>query len=335
MMGESTRSMLLSTTSFTAASNTVDPTADAAAAVEEMLTCYRACSPSESLHCICLGSSKSGKDISAMPFMPLDEQVAALRAASLSSEPIAKSSVAALQKTWLACVSEMLINSLTVGLTLEKGGSILLQDNQFLHYPVTSLGLLVIDPFYRTIEGFRTLIDHVWRHSNYPFCMQSGIGAEVGRHEFLLFLDCTWQIWMQFPNAFEFTDELLVLLCRALYSGRYGTFLGTLITHARRARHHLSSFLFPLSSFLFPLSSFLFPLSSFLFLGHMRVREADRVASEQLGRARGERRASVWCVAGGHHERASIHEPAVQHGCVSRGGAEAECKRDVHAILGR
>jgi len=43
---------------------------------------------------------------------------------------------------------------------------------------------------------------------------------------FLQFLDCVWQIVMQFPTAFEFTEELLIFIADSLYNCQYGTFLG-------------------------------------------------------------------------------------------------------------
>ncbi|ORY22975.1 Myotubularin-like phosphatase domain-domain-containing protein [Naematelia encephala] len=39
------------------------------------------------------------------------------------------------------------------------------------------------------------------------------------------FLDCVWQIQRQFPNRFEFTEDLLLDLHRHLYACQFGTFL--------------------------------------------------------------------------------------------------------------
>ena len=39
-------------------------------------------------------------------------------------------------------------------------------------------------------------------------------------------LDVVWQLMRQFPNAFEFTEKLLVFLADALFSCQFGTFLG-------------------------------------------------------------------------------------------------------------
>ena len=121
------------------------------------------------------------------------------------------------------------VSSLFPGLNTNEhaqGDSIMLEDDSFFHYIVSSLAMLMLDPFYRTIAGFRTLIDHVWRHSNFPFSKATGIGSPVKTQSFVHFLDCVWQIWHQMPSEFEISEDLLVFLGRNLSSGRYGTFLG-------------------------------------------------------------------------------------------------------------
>jgi hypothetical protein len=45
---------------------------------------------------------------------------------------------------------------------------------------------------------------------------------------FLQFLDALFQIVSQFPNAFEFTDTLLLFLADHMHSCLFGNFLGTL-----------------------------------------------------------------------------------------------------------
>ena len=42
---------------------------------------------------------------------------------------------------------------------------------------------------------------------------------------FAQFLDCVYQLWTQFPTAFEFDERLLGLLNRSVYSCEFGTFL--------------------------------------------------------------------------------------------------------------
>ena len=42
---------------------------------------------------------------------------------------------------------------------------------------------------------------------------------------FILFLDAVWQLWQQFPAAFEFSEGLLLFLADCYYDARFGTFL--------------------------------------------------------------------------------------------------------------
>ena len=42
---------------------------------------------------------------------------------------------------------------------------------------------------------------------------------------FTQFLDCTWQIMQQYPDAFEFNDTFLITIHNELYASRFGTFL--------------------------------------------------------------------------------------------------------------
>jgi hypothetical protein len=42
---------------------------------------------------------------------------------------------------------------------------------------------------------------------------------------FLLWLDCIWQLIVQFPTAFEYNEQMLLAIGDHSVSGRFGTFL--------------------------------------------------------------------------------------------------------------
>ena len=42
---------------------------------------------------------------------------------------------------------------------------------------------------------------------------------------FIIFLDCVWQIYHQFPCSFEFTERFLLLVADEVYASNFGTFL--------------------------------------------------------------------------------------------------------------
>ena len=64
------------------------------------------------------------------------------------------------------------------------------------------------------------MILHVAKYSNCFFaceCFQSP--------EFLVFLDCMWQLLQQFPAAFEFTETYLTTLWDSAHISVFETFL--------------------------------------------------------------------------------------------------------------
>lgn len=92
---------------------------------------------------------------------------------------------------------------------------------------LTSLCQLLLDPYFRTIEGFCVLIDKEWLSFGHMFTTRTFAPASPMERSpiFLLFLDCVWQIMQQFPTSFEFSDDLLVLLADHFQSAWFGNFL--------------------------------------------------------------------------------------------------------------
>ena len=101
---------------------------------------------------------------------------------------------------------------------------------------LTSLPMLFLDPYYRTITGFQVLLEKEWLSFGHKFAVRSGgdMSSAKAREDYLdkqrspifvQFLDCVWQIKKQFSTLFEFNDNFLIACLRHVYSGRYGTFL--------------------------------------------------------------------------------------------------------------
>ncbi|TTS81764.1 Myotubularin-related protein 9 [Bagarius yarrelli] len=96
---------------------------------------------------------------------------------------------------------------------------------------VTSLAQLIMDPECRTFSGFLRLLEREWVQAGHPFqqrCAHAAYSHARLKYEcpsFLLFLDCVWQIWRQFPLAMEFSEALLLRLTQEVYASDYGTFL--------------------------------------------------------------------------------------------------------------
>ncbi|XP_064481427.1 myotubularin-related protein 2-like [Ornithodoros turicata] len=95
---------------------------------------------------------------------------------------------------------------------------------------LTSLAMLMLDPYYRTIKGYEVLIEKEWISFGHKFAQRIGHGddkhSDADRSPvFLQFVDCTWQIMNQFKNAFEFNEHFLITILDHLYSCLFGTFL--------------------------------------------------------------------------------------------------------------
>ncbi|XP_062917184.1 myotubularin-related protein 1b isoform X2 [Mobula hypostoma] len=95
---------------------------------------------------------------------------------------------------------------------------------------LTSLSMLILDSYYRTIKGFEVLLEKEWLSFGHRFAVRVGHGDEnhaaADRSPiFLQFIDCVWQMTRQFPAAFEFNELFLLTILDHLYSCLFGTFL--------------------------------------------------------------------------------------------------------------
>ena len=95
---------------------------------------------------------------------------------------------------------------------------------------LTSLSMLMMDGYYRTLKGFIVLIEKEWLSFGHKFADRTGWSSEGFADEerspiFAQFLDCVHQFLVQMPDAFEFNQELLLFLVTHLHSGWFGNFL--------------------------------------------------------------------------------------------------------------
>ena len=80
---------------------------------------------------------------------------------------------------------------------------------------ITTLAKLMLDSYYRTIEGFQTLVQREWLGYGHKFADRCGhgLGASDPNERspvFLQWLDCIYQVFRQNPTAFEFNEMFLV-----------------------------------------------------------------------------------------------------------------------------
>ncbi|XP_076344806.1 phosphatidylinositol-3,5-bisphosphate 3-phosphatase MTMR3-like isoform X3 [Tachypleus tridentatus] len=95
---------------------------------------------------------------------------------------------------------------------------------------IVALAELMLDPFYRTFEGFRILVEKEWLDFGHKFCDRCGTGPRRDDPSekspvFLQWLDCVNQLLHQFPCEFEFNQQYLLKLAEHSFSNLFGTFL--------------------------------------------------------------------------------------------------------------
>lgn len=94
---------------------------------------------------------------------------------------------------------------------------------------VCSLAQVLVDPYYRTLQGFQSLIEKDWLSFGHKFTDRCGYlqsDAKETSPVFTQLVDCMWQLQRAYPAAFQFSERLLLHLHDHVYSSQYGTFVG-------------------------------------------------------------------------------------------------------------
>lgn len=138
------------------------------------------------------------------------------------------------ESQWLTLIARLIASALKIAYHIEElGVSVLVHcsDGWDRTAQLTSLAEILLDPYYRTIEGFRALIEKNWLSFGHKFRDRNGDPTDPNLKMeqapiFLQFVDSVWQLTQQFPSAFEFNNEYLLALIDHHNSGWFGTFLG-------------------------------------------------------------------------------------------------------------
>ncbi|XP_055493299.1 myotubularin-related protein 2 [Leucoraja erinacea] len=134
---------------------------------------------------------------------------------------------------WLEHIKLILAGALRIADKVESGKTSVVvhcSDGWDRTAQLTSLSMIMLDSYYRTIKGFEVLIEKEWLSFGHRFQLRVGHGdrnhTDADRSPvFLQFIDCVWQMTRQFPTAFEFNEFFLITILDHLYSCLFGTFL--------------------------------------------------------------------------------------------------------------
>uniref|UniRef100_A0A3P9KW35 phosphatidylinositol-3,5-bisphosphate 3-phosphatase n=1 Tax=Oryzias latipes TaxID=8090 RepID=A0A3P9KW35_ORYLA len=137
------------------------------------------------------------------------------------------------QTHWLEYIRLLLAGAAKVAHKVESGKSSVVvhcSDGWDRTAQLTSLSMLMLDGYYRTLTGFQVLVEKEWISFGHKFCARVGHGdKDYANSErsplFVQFVDCVWQMTRQFPSAFEFNELFLITVLDYLYSCLFGTFL--------------------------------------------------------------------------------------------------------------
>uniref|UniRef100_A0A3Q3NIV7 Myotubularin related protein 10 n=1 Tax=Labrus bergylta TaxID=56723 RepID=A0A3Q3NIV7_9LABR len=146
---------------------------------------------------------------------------------------------------WLEHIRAFLKHSAEIVYHLDgKNASVILQEEEDrdLNGVVSSLVQLMLDPHYRSIVGFQSLVQKEWVMAGHRFldrCNHLKKNEKVESPLFMLFLDCVWQMMNQYPAAFEFTETYLTVLSDSMWIPLFSTFL---FNSPKQRRKHLMDF---------------------------------------------------------------------------------------------
>eukprot|EP00088_Acartia_fossae_P024833 TRINITY_DN2569_c0_g1_i17.p1 TRINITY_DN2569_c0_g1~~TRINITY_DN2569_c0_g1_i17.p1 ORF type:complete len:617 (-),score=109.11 TRINITY_DN2569_c0_g1_i17:222-2072(-) len=135
------------------------------------------------------------------------------------------------QSGYLKHIKSVLEASIFIAEALVNGVSVIVHcsDGWDRTSQTCALAQLLLDPFYRTIQGFQALIQKDWLTFGHKFTDRCGFVAGDPKETSPImtqFIDTTWQLLRQFPAAFQFNEKYLVDIHDHVYSCQFGTFVG-------------------------------------------------------------------------------------------------------------
>ena len=134
---------------------------------------------------------------------------------------------------WPNFIYGIILASVNIVSAVRNGYSVLIHcsDGWDRCSQLTAFSQLLIDPYFRTIKGYMTLIEKDFLSFGHQFRLRNGYYSKEEQNEnkcspiLLQFLDATHQLLVQYPMYFEFNMKFLLFIANNINSGLYGTFL--------------------------------------------------------------------------------------------------------------
>ncbi|KAI7813000.1 myotubularin-related protein 12 [Triplophysa rosa] len=133
---------------------------------------------------------------------------------------------------WLDIIRQCLQKAVEVVECLEKDNTNVLiteEEGTDLCCLVSSLAQIMLDPYYRTLTGFQSLVQKEWVAGCHAFLDRCNHLHQKDKDcqspVFLLFLECVWQLVQQHIPAFQFSETYLTVLSDSVHVPVFSTFL--------------------------------------------------------------------------------------------------------------
>lgn len=154
---------------------------------------------------------------------------------------------------WLHHISGLIKSSVLVASAISRESKSVLvhcSDGWDRTPQIIALAEILLDPFYRTIEGFQVLVQREWIEFGHKFSDRSIILDDPNERcpVFLQWMDCVHQLVKQHPSSFEFNCQFLIELVIHVHSGLFGNFICNNVSE--RTMYHVNERSFSLWSFL-------------------------------------------------------------------------------------
>ncbi|BFU23078.1 myotubularin, putative [Entamoeba histolytica HM-1:IMSS-B] len=185
---------------------------------------------------------------------------------------------------WLKHIKKIIKGVCELCSSIINGNSVLVHcsDGWDRTSQLTSLTMIIMDPYYRTFKGFETIIEKEWSLSGHKFsdrCRHLNGSQSISETSpiFLQFIDSVYQLYSLFPSEFEFNEVFLKELLFQLYSCYFCNFRFNCWNEFNSFGNRVMNFY----SFLDYEEEILFSFSNELFNPQLKVLPLDVIKQKQ------------------------------------------------------